>query len=723
MSYLKALGVFRIIAEQQDHSARAAWENDRLILRSRLDDVELVVFLLDEYTPTPVVAPWAGGCGFFAIDNKDALECIQGSATSRLAPFRTVIAAVKTILESEGQTHKPSEREKEALVRRYRRELPDDYLDWMDSVMVLLREGQSFPPILGTGGNDGRLDFTQNFMQRLVDVGICQQAGAEAPRRVQSEGWLREALFAEPTSGLLSASVGQFHPGRIGGPNASQGMEGKSVVNPWDFILTIEGAVMMSGAVARRLDAYGMTSGSFPFTVMPAAVGQYSLTQAEDTTARRETWLPVWDQFVGLRELKSVFSEGRAEVGGRQSRDGVEFARAVASLGVDRGFSGFVRYAFVKRSGKAFLATPLGRIAVDEKPHVDLLSELHQDGWRASLRRVCRSQKPAPPPRFPAALRRLEAADFDYCRYGGKSRFAEVLTALGRIERELSILPGEKVAGQVLQPAPILSDQWLFAANDGTPEFRIAMALASISGASRINKDTGRSEQIIGPLRENLESVARRGSKYVWSEPTGSAVWASGNLTRNLVAVLARRMIEASGENLDAVPIDARYTVDSADIALFLEGLTNDQRIAELLWGAVLIRPNDAYRSIEGTRAVNERGVHPLSRFYALLKLLFLPRPQVLCSITDGSPLRAEPAILNLLEAGFLTRALDAAARRLRSAGFVPIPGPTSGGRRRRIHDSGGVDPLRLCAALLIPVRDPVELKRMILREKEPLGL
>jgi len=40
----------------------------------------------------------------------------------------------------------------------------------MDAAIVLLQDRQAYPPVLGTGGNDGRLDFTQNFMQRLLDL-------------------------------------------------------------------------------------------------------------------------------------------------------------------------------------------------------------------------------------------------------------------------------------------------------------------------------------------------------------------------------------------------------------------------------------------------------------------------------------------------------------------------------------------------------------------------
>ena len=49
MAYLKALGIFRLVAEQKDPAARGCWRNETFILRSCLDREALLGFLLDEY--------------------------------------------------------------------------------------------------------------------------------------------------------------------------------------------------------------------------------------------------------------------------------------------------------------------------------------------------------------------------------------------------------------------------------------------------------------------------------------------------------------------------------------------------------------------------------------------------------------------------------------------------------------------------------------------------
>ena len=58
MSYLKALGVLRLVAEQADKNARAWWRDDTFYLSSTLNRRTLAEFFLENYRPTPVVSPW-----------------------------------------------------------------------------------------------------------------------------------------------------------------------------------------------------------------------------------------------------------------------------------------------------------------------------------------------------------------------------------------------------------------------------------------------------------------------------------------------------------------------------------------------------------------------------------------------------------------------------------------------------------------------------------------
>lgn len=687
MNYLKGLGVLRLVSEQADPEVRACWRNDVFVLRSKLDRDALTDFFINKYQPMPIVGPWAGGSGFFGKDNRKAVDALANATVVRCQPYREVIALVRRLLDESKIKDKPADEQKTRLLRQYRAQLPETVVRWMDAALILQSDGQVFAPLLGTGGNDGRLDFSQNFMMRLLQLGLYQTAVAP-----QASPWLDNSLFAAAVEGLPKAAVGQFAPGRAGGPNATQGMEGDATDNPWDFVLMIEGALILGGAAVRRFAANADSRAAFPFTVRPTAVGYASEGAGELAGARGELWLPVWTRPARLAELRQLFGEGRAEVAGRPARDGVDFARAAASLGVDRGIGQFVRLSFLKRSGKAYLAIPIGRFAVRQQRSVDLLREL--DPWLDRFRRASADNNS--PSRFPAALQGIEQAIFDFCRYGGPTFFQPILRALGRAERQLA--NGERFRTEKrLSPISGLSPDWILAANDDTPEFEIALALAGIFDPQRK----------IGSLRSNLEPVVAWSGKdghlvAKWAEKDRAVAWNSASLPSNLAHVLARRMMDGNKEGCRHLPLAADNSVSLGTVSRFLASELDEHRIEELLWGLMLVEQKPRLIVSQPTNT----DAPALPRAYALLKLLFLAEPLQI----NGEPLRIEPEaeIVALLGGGHIGQACRIAMRRLRASGLAPLPHPRSGGVVRDADwqelDRLKTDGQRLAAALLLPV-------------------
>lgn len=714
MNYLKALGVLRLVAEDREHgdpNARGCWRDDTFTLTSRFDECALEQFFLNNYAPTPILAPWAGGSGFFSGDNTTFADALVNAPSGRCGGYKAAIQAVRAILKEEQIEDKPTDETKSHLLRHYRANLPDQVVQWMDSALILQQDGQSFAPILGTGGNDGRLDFTQNFMGRLSALGITAAKPTEPAGQ-----WLKCALFAVPTPGLQDAAVGQFSPGRAGGPNATQGMEGDSTDNPWDFVLMLEGSLVFAGSAAKRLGTGSVSRAAFPFTVRAADVGYTSAGCDDSSDARGELWLPLWKRASTYAEVAALFSEGRAEVHGRAVRDGVDFARAAATLGVDRGIGVFTRVSLLKRSGKAYLAAAEGRVAVNERPDADLLREI--DPWLDRFRRAVDTSGNKPEnrlKRFVAVVHAIDAAVFDFCRYDGRTHFQSILIALGAAEREMSLTPGK--IGQsktTVSPLSGLSSAWINAATaPDNGEFEIALALAGIDDPTHA----------IGPLRSNLESVkvwrnadGRIGAN--WAEKERAVVWNAADLSANLAAVLDRRVMDGGRKGCADLPLASPSAASPASIVAFLRGELDDRKIEDLLWGLMLI---DRGSALPGGDAAD---VLPpaLLPLYALLKLLFLPRPLLASRAANGTVrwrfanahengirIRPEPAILSLLRAGRVGEAAAIAMRRLRSSGLNPLPHRRSGGPSRdgewsevRLSPREGQ---RLAAALLIPIR------------------
>src|SRR5215207_2189228 len=226
--YLKALGILRLVSEQIDPAAKTAWAHDQFELTSALDRDGIVKFLSSSYAPTAVLTPWNGDGGFFDSSRRGAREtlaCFEHSKAARLTNYREAIYSIRQVLSRMGINEKPADTEKDNLLMACRNALPESALAWLDAVSVLSDEGAKFPPLLGTGGNDGSLDFSKNLMQRLSEV----MDPATGRPTSESERWLHGALFANAAPGLtIKAAIGQFFPGAAGGANASSGFAASS---------------------------------------------------------------------------------------------------------------------------------------------------------------------------------------------------------------------------------------------------------------------------------------------------------------------------------------------------------------------------------------------------------------------------------------------------------------------------------------------------------------
>jgi len=688
LAYLKGLGILRLVAAQSDGTARGYWRDDTFHLVSALDADALEQFFLDAYRPTPIISPWNSASGFTGDVTSTPRAIVRQFAQSidpRLAVFRQTIEASQRIVDA-ARANADDKEGKADILRRCRNELPDEALLWLDAAVVLTGDGPRFPPLLGSGGNDGRLEFSVNYMYRLADVlpGLFN-ASQESPKKrradpqdhLRSHDWLHAALFGGPYAPQAGKAVGQFNPGGVGGPNASMGFEADSLVNPWDLVLALEGTIFFATATARRFTTGSGTVAASPFTVRPSAVGYASAGANDEGSSKRgELWVPLWDRPTGSPELAYLFGEGRAAVGRRRAVTGVDFARAVASLGVDRGVSTFVRYGFLQRSGKAYLASPLGRLQAGAAPveSIDLIAEV--DGLLEAWRRVADTGKVGS---HAAAVRYVEQVIFDLAaRHGSDERrsLLAVLVALGRAERTFAeFAAAQRQRGESVQFRPLqgLSTAWLTRCEE-TVELRLAAALASLGHGSPL-----------GPLRQNLEHVRDANGRWAWADQKDTAVvWGGGALPINLARVLERRCLDARRHEVTPLPLDGRRVVGLFDVDAFLHGAVDEPLVADLTWALCGLKDMPSAPTWR-----DEKRSATIPRVYALLKLLFWPG-----QVRDVV-VRDEPSLLPLLRAGRVAEAVAVATRRLRASGLTP-----SGDDYMVSPQVGG----RLAATLLIPI-------------------
>ena len=708
-SYLKALGVLRLTASPTsrasgiaaDPAVRGCWGNECFHLHTSLDREALMRFFLEDYAPSPIIAPWNGGSGFYPGDNKTGIEPLAGSEVApRFSNMATAVRAARNEVQEQGLSKKrPEGAAKARLVAGLRGHLADVALDWLDAALALSGERLSFPQLLGTGGNDGRLEFTNNFMQRLTSTfDIATGKPKEDAARL-----LRTALFAYGTWDFQSVAIGQFAPGATGGDNASTGYEGKASVNPWDFILALEGAVMFAGAATRRHQGAPESGASFPFTVRSTGAGWGGVADADENSARAEFWAPLWNQPAGYRELEGLLKEGRAVLKGKTARDGLDFARAAASLGISRGISAFARYGFMERSGKAYFAAPLGTRSVASRTYeaVELIGDLDAGGWLRQIRRQARET--GAPARARVAVRQLEDALFTMSEAHVSARSVQgALSALGTL---VGWLADSRDARERILPPRRLSNKWVRMADDETPEYRVAVALASLGRHGRnsprdsLAGETNVSASEAPPFKKPISLAAHfapldteRGHRWE-VQNQNRVVWAESGFESNLITVLQRRLIDEAIDD----PLAAGVPAQLADVAAFLASDFDDTRCARLLAGLVWAQP---------ARLSFVQQPHPIVPFaYAALKLIFTSALSRKGLVPPDTHIPIPPGLIARLRRGDVGEAVCLALARARASGIdCRFSGP---GMMRSIRMTRSIKlGRRLAAALLIPLED-----------------
>ena len=709
--YLKALGVFRLVAEQEDENAHGFWRDERFVLRTRLTGDQLVRFFSETYQPSPIISPWNGRAGFLEGDDEESSR--QGakiirryqSAGDRFVKLRNAVDIYRSIgiikdldkaraeakpLEKKRKKRQLSEDEKnrlkelEAFIKRckasaianLRSEAPDWAVDWFDACQRIAQKSTVFP-LLGSGGVDGSRDFGVNFGSAL-EHSFDFETGEPLKNTM---ALIRESLGFDIVPSLGADNLGQYDPAG-GGENITSGFKGEQPFNPVDFILLLEGAVLFSGAATRRLGS-NQTQIGFPFTVGALTAGSGATASADDKGSS-EFWVPIWTRPVCLVELSAFLTEGRTTVGQKTAKDALEFAVALNTLGSQRGITGYQRFALLQREPRnPKKATPIGRVQVRENPRASLVSELDAAGWLSRARRTVRGK--TVPPSLGKIGRNLDEALFRLTGDGSAEAVQEALTAFGVLMLEVARRPKLRDAKDGLRPPPPLSKEWAEVADDGSHEFALAAALASLDATGDIRL----------PFRRHLAPLDWPKGRESWSDETEAqvlAVWTGRSLVRDTALVLERRLIEAQRHSFTnhekpELPLRGWRAAPLAAIAAFLAGQTDDARIAALAVGLAWCRAGGPANPVTREEAL------PFA--YATLKPLFAPEGVGPAEVNEKKRIDPLP-LVRLIRAGRVGHAIRHAQIVAQGAG---LPAPFI-----KREPAASLDPDRLTAALLFPI-------------------
>ena len=697
--YLKALGILRVVAEQKDPAVRGWWQDEHFCLLTTLAHAELERFFLVEYAPTPFVSPWNKGSGFFSPDDP-GLSPIETSTAPRFEAFRKGIeaaraplaalaaadavvrelkdrtkakkgmaarekAAAKTLKEDPtfkaelAVANKAFASLKADLFKPCERDWRGPHRAWMDAAVVLPDKGKpSFPSLLGTGGNDGNLDFTNNAMQRIGDLFAVVSDGGPSPI---AHGLLGDALWCALTKEIVPAGVGQFLPGTAGGANTTTGPGGDSFINPWDFVLMLEGAILFSARSTRRLDPTASSRASAPFAVRSHVVGHGS--GGSEKAERGEQWMPLWTRPSSASDLQAMLGEARVQLGRATAHRPVDIVRAVARLGVTRGVTRFTRFGFLERNGQSTLAVPLGRVEVIERPLARLVDDLAP--WLDRLARLARDKHA--PARLIHAERRFADAVFAVLTHDNSAdRWQAVLLAASAVE-------AIQASGTAFKAGPIppLSPEWVAASNDGSVEWRLACALGSAAATYEADG------QPRDPIRHHwlpLDKSARRFREKDQRLFRDSRVVIGGrDAVADFAAIVERRLVEAAQRGQRRLPLVAARGCEAnpVDLGALIAGDVDLGRVSALTRAFMAVRWG---RWKPANSAALPTGAWP-DESWISLRLACLPWP-----LDDNRTIPADDTLVRRLMSGDGAAAVDVALRHLRAAGLrPPIRGASAG--------------------------------------------
>lgn len=666
--YLAGLGLIRVLGEQADSLITARWARDGLEVSTAVPDI--ATWLADEYEPTPVVSPWNGGSGFGAKDKEPVRRFgrLREHPSPRLAKLRKTIDLADKVVATarkHGWITDTGIADKAKVVQELRNRCPDELLPWIDASIVLSGGDTYFPPLLGTGANDGRLDFSTNFHEQVLRV-----IAANEKERVRSRAAARDLLDGTQDEQLAEAPIGQFAPGDAGGPGSSRFGGAASLANPWSYVLVVEGALLFAAAVTRR-NQHSAGRAAMPFTVASSPDGSSSGARAEES--RGEVWVPVWTKDFSLAEIRQLFAEARASWRGRPARRAVDFYAATKTLGVARGIGEFVRFGLQQRNGLAFTAVPLDRISVGEKPSVQLAAKV--EDWVSRVGGGDASTSVG------EALRGFQSAHLEFARDADPRSLARMLAALTTLEMAVG-RSGHARSAVPIRYTPRAAEFLDLLRQAESPELRIAVGVASCG--TRPAEGTSRTmRQLLLPVDpgewRDAPIVPGFGARPLTDVLADVLIW------RSHTAIADRKARKYRGvTTFWGVPVPA------ADLHAFAAGDGQvDEKLLDTLLRACLslnwrnVRP-------DWTPLPLDVPVSTLGLLHPLAAGLNSGNPR---DDADEEPVPAlSPDWAARLVAGRIHQVHEEARARLLQAGWTAVPAPPNGSER---------DGARIAAALV----------------------
>jgi CRISPR-associated protein Csx17 len=499
---------------------------------------------------------------------KATIAVVQSTMASHGDIIKAIVAGRHFFAEFKAAETSASTRE---LLESFRDGLPELGALAMDAVLTSRTARASDNPLFLKRGEAGNSEIFRGFWSYFLSF------------KDNSTNLVKASLFPQQSSiwDNEKSPGTPFFPDAIKTYNSGLGWVVNSFpFNALDYLLAVEGALALRGAASRTLAANSRRFAAFPFVFDSGEDLVDDSNEVKGTAS--SIWLPLWDRAATFAELSSFICDAQARLPGKEARFSAEFARALRAQGVDAGFSGWQEFRFKMKASRVpwvctgrYLGATSDRHSLrlndalaplDESGFLDQFEPLYKKGYKIDAR-------------SPHSIRAsISAAIEDTVVQPTSDNAMEILLRLypacGKLAQSKSFRETLRQRATFFDPLPM--KQWEdLLGGFGSPEFRIAQALASVTGFSKqSNGKFSRAQPFLGSLLPlNLEYGRCR-----LEENSKQAVWSGTNLGHDLARVLSRRYLDSLDDERPALMAPRPAPLE--DILAFLNGELDDHRIA-----------------------------------------------------------------------------------------------------------------------------------------------
>lgn len=563
-------------------------------------------------------------------------------------------------------------------------------------------------PLLGTGGNAGKRDFSRGWKAAVQVIKI--------PPRGQSRDTLNNDLRSL-LSGKACAYLGSFQAGSWFGaankiynhgnlsapsnsPRGTKQPYREGEITPWAMALACEGLSYFAGSTSRQLGSHRQPKGAFPF-ITEAMAPQGS---DEAGSVEAEVWAPIWEQPMTEPELRSLFLRGRTELGGKGAISPSAFAVGITSRGVDAGILEFRRFLLLHTTSAQTFESRLATTVPVPKTNLDSATTQAVHTIFAFHETLPVDRKVGKRWKFSGLRGPLEQALVD---------FAATVPVAGHVEQAWALVDGmfatlikvdrNRKFRTYNVRFQLLPGEWaakLFHQDPPCQEARLALAVSSLYGTTRCP-----------PAIAYRVGVEKKDGRLRWEfpeSPPARRVWNDAELTDNLGSMAERRTMDALKKPAPHPPFGASIKVGLEDVHSWLSADLDEElmglwlnRFCMFDWSS---EPGgEAAKELQRSFPRARPAVDDMLAIYALFRPLM--SDWLFHKILHESGVQADGTstcarlgrAIAMLRHGDVNAATEEALATYRSAGvaladFNVLP--------------DGYNPGRLLAALVIPTRD-----------------